>query len=344
MTNWCREDIYPGVKMMLEVNLDVYEGERILIMTDVIDSGHWREMSPDVLRDCLDRNLLARMVADIAGSLLRRPSIEFLPYPSVQRHGAELAPETAQRMKDSDVIIAITTCSLTHTQAAREACERGARLASMPLFLPEMFKGPMTADPYQMAEDSRRMAQFLTEGQTARLTCPLGTDLTIDLRGRAGSIETGLIGRGGNENLPAGEAYIAPLEGTAEGRVVVDGDGLPGIEGQMCIRFKQGEVCEIGGGGELGSRFCRLLELPVPGRQSGRRNFAELGIGTNPRAHSVNSILEAEKAKGTVHVAIGDNSCIGGKVSADLHQDFVLWHPDLRIDGDGIIGGGSWLI
>jgi len=313
-------------------------------MTDVIEASHWREMSLDGLAICLERSLLARMVADIAEELLPKANVEFLPYGSVQRHGAELAPDIAQRMRESDVIIAITTFSLTHTQAAKSACERGARLASMPSFLAGMFEGPMTADPHQMAEDGNRMAQLLTDGQAAVLTSPLGTELSVDLRGRVGSTETGLIGCGGNENLPAGEAYIAPLEGTAEGRVVLDADGLAGIAGQMTIRFKRGQVWAIEGGGEVGDRFRQLLELPTPGLQSGRRNFAELGIGTNPKAHSIDSILEAEKIRGTVHIAIGDNSCIGGSVNADLHQDFVVWLPDLVVDGKEIIRQGTWMI
>jgi leucyl aminopeptidase (aminopeptidase T) len=34
-----------------------------------------------------------------------------------------------------------------------------------------------------------------------------------------------------------------------------------------------------------------------------RRNVTELGIGTNPNAKSPLNLLEAEKIKGTVHVA-----------------------------------------
>ena len=75
-----------------------------------------------------------------------------------------------------------------------------------------------------------------------------------------------------------------------------------------------------------------------------RRNLAELGIGTNPKAASVESTLEAEKIKGTVHIAIGDNSHIGSSVEADLHEDFVVWAPDLFLDGELVIRSGEWLV
>jgi len=51
--------------------------------------------------------------------------------------------------------------------------------------------------------------------------------------------------------------------------------------------------------------------------------------------------LEAEKIRGTVHLAIGDNAHMGGTVTADLHEDFVLPHPDLYLDGEIVMRGGQ---
>jgi aminopeptidase len=112
----------------------------------------------------------------------------------------------------------------------------------------------------------------------------------------------------------------------------------------MTIYFSGGLVCDIEGGGKVGEEFRRLLELPAPGRQTARRSLAELGIGTNPKARSVETILEGEKIRGTVHIAIGDNIHMGGLVSADLHQDFVIWEPDLSLDGRMVIRRGKWLV
>jgi leucyl aminopeptidase (aminopeptidase T) len=75
-----------------------------------------------------------------------------------------------------------------------------------------------------------------------------------------------------------------------------------------------------------------------------RRNLAELGIGTNPNARKPDNVLEAEKIKGTVHIAIGDNIHMGGRVEADLHDDFVQPRPDMYLDGRPVIVEGEWKI
>lgn len=189
------------------------------------------------------------------------------------------------------------------------------------------------------------MAELLTEARTASVSTPLGTDLTLDLQGRSGGVESGLLtARGSLGNLPAGEAYIAPVEGKAEGVIVVPAKGYPKLEEQMTIRVKRGVVCAIEGGGKVGEEFRALLELPTPGRQGARRNLAELGIGSNPRAQLVDNTLEGEKIKGTVHIAIGDNAFLGGGVTADIHEDFVLSQPDLSLDGRVVIRAGEWLV
>jgi leucyl aminopeptidase (aminopeptidase T) len=79
-------------------------------------------------------------------------------------------------------------------------------------------------------------------------------------------------------------------------------------------------------------------ELPY----QARRNLAELGIGTNPNARQPDNVLEAEKIKGTVHIAIGDNIHMGGQVESDLHEDFVQPQADLLLDGQPAMIKGAW--
>jgi leucyl aminopeptidase (aminopeptidase T) len=66
------------------------------------------------------------------------------------------------------------------------------------------------------------------------------------------------------------------------------------------------------------------------------RNIAELGIGTNDKASRPDNVLEAEKILGTIHIALGDNTGFGGKVSAPFHEDYVFYQPTLTaIMADG---------
>jgi leucyl aminopeptidase (aminopeptidase T) len=337
--------IRDGVHNMLRVNLGVQEGESLLVMTDPPTLSQWSDLSVEELQEALERCVLARIVADVAAEMMPAATTTFLSYPRTVRFGAELDDDTAEKMRRSDVVVAISNNSLTHTRAAQEACRAGARVASMPRFFAEMFEGPMTADYHQVAEDSRRMAELLTKARSARITTPDGTDLTMDLIGRLGDVDSGFVtGMERPINLPGGEAFVVPVEGKGEGKVVVTPRGFAPLTENMTIIFEAGQVSDIEGGGVVGEEYRQLLELPTPGLQPGRRNLAELGIGTNPRAKSVKSTLEAEKIMGTVHVAIGDNSVMGGSVHADLHQDFVLWDPNLYLDDELVIKKREWLV
>jgi aminopeptidase len=157
-------------------------------------------------------------------------------------------------------------------------------------------------------------------------------------------VDTGLYRTKGQwGNLPAGEVYTSPLEGTGEGQLVAPAGWHPNQTQDMIFRFKQGRVVELLGGGTVGDKFRRLLDLasddPI---RSARGNLAELGIGTNPNARKPDNVLEAEKIKGTIHIAIGDNKHMGGQVESDLHEDFVQPQPDLIVDGKPMIFGGVW--
>jgi leucyl aminopeptidase (aminopeptidase T) len=346
MTMTCvqQEQIRQGVKSMLETNLAIQPGETVLVITDPPTLEQWVTREPEELEEALERCILARMVADLTAELVPGAEIAFLAYPAVEQHGGELDAATEKKMAASDVVIAITNRSMTHTMAAEAACKAGSRIASMPGFLASMFEGPMTADHQEIARHSRALAELLTNAHGALVTTPDGTALALDLSGRVADVDVGLITAPGRlDNLPAGEAFIAPVETKAQGKVVVTPRGRAGLQAPMTIYFEKGEVCCLEGGGSMGEELVRTLELPTPGLQSARRNLAELGIGTNPKAHSVESLLEAEKIKGTVHIAIGDNAHIGGVVQADLHMDFVLWDPDLTLDGKTIIRRGKWM-
>ncbi len=219
------------------------------------------------------------------------------------------------------------------------------RVASMPLFLADMFHpgGPMAADYTKVNEETEKLAKLITDAEEAVIKTPAGTDITFSLKGRSGGVDAGIFTeRGAWGNLPSGEAYTAPLEGTADGKVVVEKGWYAGLTENMTLVFRNGEVVEVVGGGKVGDEYRDLLKPGVEeGPYKSRRNFAELGIGTNPNAKRPDNVLEAEKIRETVHIAVGDSSHMGGKVQSDLHQDFVLPNPHLYFDGKPIIKGGK---
>ena len=358
---WIEKDrIREGVINMFKINMGVKEGERLLVVTDLPQRGEWQQRDSPQLSHILKRSMLAKMVSEIGLESFPQCTrtedspVEFFPYPMVARSGAEPGEEVAQRMRGADVVIAITTHSLSHTDARVEACQAGARIASMPGFLVEMFcpGGPMAADYEHIAEETQPLAEMLSQAEEAIVRSRGGTDMRFSLAGRVGNADTGLFRERGNfGNLPAGEAYIAPCEGTGNGQVVVEKGWFRGVlrtgtvRQNMVLHFQDGLVRDIQGGGEIGEMLKDLLGLGKEGEEYiSRRNLAELGVGTNPNARSVASLLEAEKIRGTVHIAIGDNAHMGGIVSTDLHWDFVIPHADLILDGKAIMRDGELLI
>ena len=342
-----KEKITKAVLDMLTINLNLKEGEKLLVVGDVPTVERWQGENQAALADMLERAMLAKTVSEIA--LEHQPGcmVEFYTYAAVRSHGAEPPEAAAAKMRQADVVVAITTYSLTHTAAREGATEAGARVASMPTFLTRMFApgGPMAVDYQQVAAEGQAIADWLTAAQEAVVRTPQGTDMRFSLAGRQGRNDHGLYTEKGSwGNLPAGEAYIAPLEGTAQGQLVVPAGWYPGLRENMTLHFRDGVVYALEGGGAVGERFLELLKFGddrEPHRS--RRNLAELGIGTNPNASHPDNVLEAEKIWGTVHLAIGDNAHMGGTVSADLHEDFILPRPDLLLDGEIVMRGGQWV-
>lgn len=254
------------------------------------------------------------------------------------RNGEEPPPTVAELMKLFEVLIIPTSKSLSHTKARREACEKGARCATLPGILADTMKRTLNADYSKIADRSNRVAQALQGGRIIHLRSKAGTDITFSMEGRNPHPDTGIVHNPGDfSNLPAGEAYLAPVEGTAQGVMVIDGAmaGVGKVKRPIKMRVKDGFVVEITGGSEA-KKLQKLLE-PV-GQLA--YNVAELGIGTNDKAKIIGSVLEDEKVLGTVHMAIGDNMSMGGKVSVPSHLDGIMMKPTLEVDGRVIMKDG----
>jgi len=262
---------------------------------------------------------------------------EILP----RRNSGEPPPEPmADFWKRFDLFVAPTSCSLTHTKARKEASEAGVRGATLPGITPDTMARCLAADYQAIAERGERLAEILTRGKTARVTTPAGTDITLSIEGRKAIADTGLLTqRGAFGNLPAGEAFLAPVERTSEGVIVVDGSvGDSGaLTEPITLVVKGGFVTEIRG--SMAEQLKRLLE--PHGRDA--YSIAELGVGTNDKARIVGNVLEDEKVLGTVHIAVGNNAFMGGTVNVPSHHDAVLRSPDLIIDGVTVMRAGELL-
>ncbi|GBE54856.1 MAG TPA: aminopeptidase [Euryarchaeota archaeon] len=254
-----------------------------------------------------------------------------------ERDGEEPPGVIAESMRAADVVIAPTSKSLTHTEARKRACRAGARVATMPGITKSMlFSGAMTADYREVRRISDFIARKLTEADEIRIKTEAGTDFKASLKDRKGIADSGDIKKAGTfGNLPAGEAFIAPLEDSDEGRIVFDASMA------NLGRIAQPVIVEVSNGRAFNVNRPELEELFRSVENS--RVIAEIGIGCNPSARITGNVLEDEKAFKTVHIAFGDNNTFGGTNRANLHMDGVMLKPSLWLDGKKIMEEGNFL-
>ena len=249
------------------------------------------------------------------------------------RHGEEPPRVVSEAMLNADVVIAPTTLSLTHTQARINACKAGARIASMPGITESMMSsGGITADCRKLNDIALVWNRRLTNIRKVRVISDIGTDITFDLEGCTWMMDTGMCHeKGSSSNLPAGEMYIAPKD--ANGIFVVDGSlsGFGLLDSPIRITVRNRYVTSIKG--EQADKLEAMLYMVG----DAARNIAELGIGINPEAKLIGNVLEDEKVGGTVHIALGDNSCFGGDVIAGIHLDGIIKKPVLFLDSEKFI-------
>jgi leucyl aminopeptidase (aminopeptidase T) len=196
----------------------------------------------------------------------------------------------------------------------------------------------MAVDFDTMAARSKAVAAALSAGATAHITCPRGSDATLDLTGRSGIADDGeLTEPGAFGNLPCGEGFIAPLSG--DGQIVASSLAPLGLSNEPAmLTITGGRISEAQGG--LGPEY--LSRLAAHGDAG--TNLAELGVGTNDRAQLTGNVLEDEKILGTVHVAFGASIGIGGTVSVPIHLDVVVLEATLDVDGRRVLDAGQYVL
>jgi leucyl aminopeptidase (aminopeptidase T) len=195
------------------------------------------------------------------------------------------------------------------------------------------------------------LKSVLDEGVSVHITGPGGTDIRCSIRGRQARSDDGDFSQGGRGgNLPAGEIFISPENGTAQGIIVFDGsmslyDRDILIQDPIHCTLKKGFITAIQGGDEAAAlgETIRIAEtkareyetagtLPLGlGEVYARnaRNIGEIGIGLNPKARIEGQMLEDEKAFHTCHFAIGMN--YDDDAPCLIHLDGLVKNPTIRV-------------
>jgi len=247
----------------------------------------------------------------------------------------------AEAMKHADVVLGITTISLTHTKAVQAAIGRAGTIATMPGITKEMFRA-LSVDYKKLTKICERYAKIFNSSKRIKLKTKKGTNLILKYEGRETKIDDGIMSRRGNiHNLPAGEVGVAPIENSANGKIIFDTCivGVGKIRTPIEVFVKGGRITKISGGREAQ----KLIKFFKKANKSAKI-LCEFSVGTNPKAKLIGKVLNDEKALGTCHVAFGDNKSIGGKNKSNVHIDGVIKKPTVWFDGKMAIKNGKLLI
>lgn len=141
----------------------------------------------------------------------------------------------------------------------------------------------------------------------------------------------------GTGDIPCGEVFIAPIEESAEGEILVPEIILEGEKlFNVLLEFKAGKL--------INCSSKELLEFigQFPGD---RDRIAEFGIGLNENIKElIGCAVIDEKCKGTAHIAIGMNELFRGKNSSQLHMDFIFSPVKIEIDDEVLMEGSKILL
>jgi leucyl aminopeptidase (aminopeptidase T) len=279
------------------------------------------------------REPIGEALYDVASEVTDDATI--VRFPPGASHGAEPPEPVSAAMAASDVFLAPTTKSLSHTRARGDANEAGARGATLPGITEEVFTTGLQADYETIARHCEEVLEQVAGADEIRATSPQGTDITFTPGSREWHDDTGIVHDAGDfSNLPAGEVFVSPED--ANGTYVVDGTMMPHglLESGQTLEFdvEDGQVTRISD-----DEIRAQVEEAAEEVGDAAYNLAELGIGTNVAVTElVGSVLLDEKAGGTVHIALGDDAGIGGDTEAPIHFDGILREPTVYADGEEI--------
>lgn len=212
--------------------------------------------------------------------------------------------------------------------------------------LAKMMYSGIDADYAGLHTTGENLRKILAAGKQLRVTSPSGTDLTVSIRGRPVLVSDGIISaeerkRGGAATsvwLPAGEVYVTPVPGTAEGVVVADhlfynGQRIDGLR----LEIKGGRMVSMSAKSGL-----EPLRAYYDKAGAGKDLVGVVDLGINP------SIQPPEEAAvnvwsraGAVTVVVGDNSWAGGENRVNFSVSPEVPKATVAVDGTELVRDGK---
>lgn len=316
---------------LLPVILDVLTqskvkpGEKVLLYTDTKKN-----------KDLVD--------AFYQAALLKRAETAVL-YTTPREVDRTPLPIALQAMQGADIILDLASNMWIYTEALSELLDEGKRILSCVSDIDTCLK--MRPDPDIVARVNNG-GKLLDSAEQIEVRSKAGTALTLNKRGRRGVFQDGLAPNPGDwDNYPAYQVACAPLEDSAQGRVVLEpGDLFVTLKRivteRVILELEGGHLVSIEGRGEAEMLRTWFESWDDPNAYT----TSHIGFGCDPRA-DVNSyqLMEWETMAGGVLMAFGSNILrfLGGKNQSRAHLDITLRNVDFILDGEFITRAGEFV-
>lgn len=315
-----------GARKLVTTCANLQPGEEVVIVTDF--AGH----------------VVAEAVAAAALEITDNVNIVVMPPRTID--GQEPTKTVAAAMQSADVIFTPVRQSITHTYATRNAIGNGARGIMLSQFNPSMLvKGGIEADFEAIRPLCFKVGELLANTDRLHLTTPAGTDLRLSLKGRPSNPHCGIVRKPGDfTTVPNIETSSSPVEGSAEGVIVVDASipyyGVGLVKEPIRFDVADGRVTKISGGYQADFLDRLLAKQGDPAVY----NIAQVSFGLNPECPMEGVMLHDEGVYGTAHIGIGTSVLLGGEVKTLTHFDSLMWKPTLKLDDKIVLQDGVWLL
>lgn len=319
-------DLNRGVKLIVETCMEVKPGETILIIAD--NYARPMRIAEAVMEAVLAIGAEALIIVKTQG----------------RTHGTEPPKPVAAAMKAADSALYISDkFGIGQTSARQEATAVGLRWFNMMgMSEDDLARDISAADIMLVRDNTEKLAERLTQAKSAKVTSAAGTSLTMSLEGRQGLAVHPMSG-----NLIAlvpdyGEATIAPVEGTAEGVIIVDAEIIGWgfvLTEPLRLSVRAGRVVDISGPAEDAERLRQLAAA-----DENANNIAEFAMGTSHLVSNLRGTRRDAGIAGTVHIAIGRNDTIGGVTQSSIHVDGLLTRVSVELDGKQVLRDGVFQV
>jgi hypothetical protein len=325
---------------------NVKPGHRVLVLSDTAhDPRVWQAV----------QSILCELGADVTVALFERRPADYYDPPAA----------VCEAMMKSDINVLVASTGMLHAPANFRAMEAGIPAICLDggMRLEWLQSGGITDDMRQIAVRKHYVAKdvFGAGARECRVTSRYGTEFTYRVDGRifvpplpGNSFDPYKIinfdkdenRKGGNllyYLFPTGEFNVAPIEGSANGKLVIDltMHHLGRLWTPIELHVENGRVTSIEGGADA-----RILRdyLAVYGDENAYMCPAEASVGVNAKAVVRGIQREDKNIMGTMHFGLGTNIDVGGSVKSKIHMDGVILEPTLYVDGVKRIDNGRFLV